>query len=83
MKKKEWSESVCVVLRGIIRKDFKEKENFEKKLKVHGGQWQRRQKLTALQIQVLCQKLVSALWGGTRQIGLEENWEKVEVEFQD
>lgn len=29
---------VCVVLRGIIRKDFKEKENFEKKLKVHGGQ---------------------------------------------
>ena len=40
VKKKEWSESVCVVVvvRGITRIDFQKKENFEKKLKVHGGQ---------------------------------------------
>lgn len=41
VKKKEWSENVCVcvvVVRGITRIDFQKKENFEKKLKVHGGQ---------------------------------------------
>lgn len=31
VKKKEWSESVCVCgVRGIIRRDFQKKENFEK-----------------------------------------------------